>query len=63
MIKSFFRRYNLFFVNLVSASGLLASSDLLVQVAYEKRKDLDKKRISKYFNFDNFSSLNILCLY
>ncbi|CAM2703626.1 unnamed protein product [Rotaria socialis] len=44
MMKSFFRRYQLFIVNIVSASGLLATSDLFVQILYEKRETIDKKR-------------------
>ncbi|CAF0724367.1 unnamed protein product [Rotaria sordida] len=45
MIKSFFRRNKLFLLNLTSASGLLASSDLFVQIFYEKKKVLDNKRL------------------
>ncbi|CAF4526841.1 unnamed protein product, partial [Rotaria magnacalcarata] len=43
-MKSFFRRYQLFIVNIVSASGLLATSDLCVQILYEKRETIDKRR-------------------
>ncbi|CAF2846741.1 unnamed protein product [Rotaria sp. Silwood2] len=45
MIYSFFRRNKLFLINLISASGLLASSDVFVQTFYEEKKVLDKKRL------------------
>lgn len=45
MIRSFLRRNHLFFINFISASGLLASSDLFVQLFYEKKKKLDEKRL------------------
>lgn len=48
MIRSFLRRNHLFFINFISASGLLASSDLFVQLFYEKKKKLDEKRLCTY---------------
>ncbi len=48
MIRSFLRRNHLFFINLTSASGLLATSDLCVQIFYEKKKTLDEKRLRMY---------------
>ncbi|CAF1378190.1 unnamed protein product [Adineta ricciae] len=45
MIRSFLRRHRLFLINFTSASGLLASSDVCVQLFYEKKQSLDDKRI------------------
>lgn len=48
MIISFFRRNRRFIVNIGSASGLLTAGDLSVQIFYEKRETLDKKRLCMY---------------
>jgi hypothetical protein len=48
MIRSFLRRHHLFLLNLTSASGLLATSDLFVQIFYEKKKSVDDKRFRMY---------------
>lgn len=48
MIRSFLRRNHLFLINFTSASGLLASSDIFVQIFYEKKKKLDEKRLCTY---------------
>jgi hypothetical protein len=48
MLRDFLYRHRLFLINLTSASGLLAAGDLFVQVYYEEKKTLDKKRLRMY---------------
>lgn len=48
MIRSFLRRNHLFLINFTSASSLLATSDLLVQIFYEKQNNLDRNRLRTY---------------
>ncbi|CAF2560018.1 unnamed protein product [Rotaria sp. Silwood2] len=41
----FFRRYKSFLLNITSASGLLTLGDYCAQTFYDKKKNLDKKRL------------------